>query len=278
MVKHVRVGTPVLEVFRMDDDIYERQRRIWDQGKVSSIKALVGGAGALGNEVVKNLVQIGVKRVYVVDYDEVVPSNLNRCLFFRRSDASRKAKKVDALSKRAMQLNSYVEVVPVYGDIKDVPQKILSNINVAFSTFDNFHARLVINMQTYERGIPLIDGGIEGMLGNVTVVVPPESPCIECGITDMDMQHLWDRLSCGGEATGIEGPKIAYVPMSAAVVAGIQVTEALKILLGMDEFRTSGKWPIGEPIAGKTLFIDLRTNTYYTYQLQKRTDCNICSL
>jgi molybdopterin/thiamine biosynthesis adenylyltransferase len=166
----------------------------------------------------------------------------------------------------------------VYGDIKDVPQKILSNINVAFSTFDNLHARLVINMQTYERGIPLIDGGIEGMLGNVTVVVPPESPCIECGITDMDMQHLWDRLSCGGEATGIEGPKIAYVPMSAAVVAGIQATEALKILLGMDEFRTSGKWPIGEPIAGKTLFIDLRTNTYYTYQLQKRTGCNICSL
>jgi len=272
-------STPVLKVYRMDDDIYERQRRIWDQNRVSSITALVGGAGALGNEVVKNLVQIGVRRVYVVDFDNVVPSNLNRCLFFRRSDAYKKARKVDALSKRAMQLNPDVEVAPIYGDIKDLPSKVLSKIDVAFGTFDNLHARLVLNLQTYEKGIPLIDGGIEGMLGNVTVVVPPETPCIECGITDMDLQHLWDRLSCGGEATGLEGPKLPYVPMSAAVVAGIQVAEAVKTVLGREEFRRSGKWPlgVGEPMMGKTLFIDLRNNTYLTYTLQRKTDCNACS-
>jgi molybdopterin/thiamine biosynthesis adenylyltransferase len=269
----------VLEVFRMDDDIYERQRRVWDQEKVSKISALVGGAGALGNEVVKNLVQIGVQRVYVVDFDRVVPSNLNRCIFFRRSDAARRARKVDVLSKRAMQLNPDAEVIPIYGDVKDLSSKVLSNVDVAFSTFDNIYARLVLNQQTYGRGIPLIDGGIEGMLGNVTVVVPPETPCIECGITDMDLEHLWDKISCGGEATNIDEPKIPYVPMSAAVVAGIQVAEAIKIVLGREGFKRDGRWPhgLGEPMMGKTLFIDLTNNTFFIYGLQRKTDCNICS-
>jgi tRNA A37 threonylcarbamoyladenosine dehydratase len=60
---------PVVGVYRMDDDVYERQRRIWNQEKIGRMRALVGGAGALGNEIVKNLVQIGVKRVYVVDFE-----------------------------------------------------------------------------------------------------------------------------------------------------------------------------------------------------------------
>lgn len=271
---------PVVGVYRMDDDVYERQRRIWSQERISRMRALVGGAGALGNEIAKNLVQIGVKRVYVVDFDRVVASNLNRCLFFRRSDAVRGSRKVEVLARRASQLNSDVEVVPVHGDIKDLSEDVLRDVDVALGAFDNLHARLVLNMQCYERGIPLIDGGIEGLLGTVQVVVPPTTPCIECGITDLDLQHLWERLSCGGEATGLEGPKVPYVPMTGAVVAGIQVTECAKVYLGLESFRREGSWSdtVGEPLAGKSVLIDLRTGSFYVYELRRRSDCNVCSL
>ncbi|MEM0454842.1 MAG: ThiF family adenylyltransferase [Nitrososphaerota archaeon] len=273
-------GLPVLQVYRMDDDVYERQRRIWNQDRIGAMRVLVGGAGALGNEIVKNLVQIGVKRVYVVDFDHVVASNLNRCLFFRRSDALRRSKKVEVLARRASQINSDVEVVPIHGDIRDLGDDVIRDVDVALGAFDNFHARLVLNLRCYERQVPLIDGGIEGLLGTVQVVVPPFTPCIECGITDMDLQHLWERFSCGGEATGLEGPKIPYVPMTGAVVAGIQVAECVKVHLGLERFKREGNWSdsVGEPMAGKSLLIDLRTGSFYAYDLQRRSDCNVCSL
>jgi len=63
-----------------DEDRYDRQKRVenWDQECISNAKCLVIGAGALGNEVVKNLAQLGIKRIYLVDFDDVVMANLNR--------------------------------------------------------------------------------------------------------------------------------------------------------------------------------------------------------
>lgn len=280
MTQKLARRTRVFEVFRMDEDRYERQRRLWDQRKISSLRVLVGGAGALGNEVVKNLVQIGVKRVYVVDFDRVVHSNLNRCLFFRKSDATKRAKKVDALAKRASDLNPDVEVVPIFGDIRDLPGDVIKDVDMALGAFDNIFARLVLNAMCYSNGKPLIDGGMEGTLGTVQVVLPPESPCVECGMSELDLEHMWERISCSGDVVVEEGPKLPYIPMTGALVGALQVMETVKIALGFESYRSSGRWneSVGEPLVGKSLLIDLRSNLSYTYDLHKRSDCNVCAL
>ena len=48
---------------------YDRQERIqgWNQKKISEGKVLVLGAGALGNEVVKNLTLIGLGHILILD-------------------------------------------------------------------------------------------------------------------------------------------------------------------------------------------------------------------
>ncbi|MCS7118378.1 MAG: ThiF family adenylyltransferase [Thaumarchaeota archaeon] len=264
----------------MDDDRYERQKRLWDQRKISSLRVLVGGAGALGNEVVKNLVQIGVKRVYVVDFDKVVPSNLNRCLFFRRSDASKRARKVDAVAKRAPDLNPDVEVIPVFGDIKELSEEVLRDVDISLGAFDNVFARLVLNLSCYTHNIPLVDGGMEGTYGMVQVVLPPDSPCVECGMTDRDLENMWERVSCSGDVVVEEGPKLPYIPMTGALIGAVQVMEAVKIALGLESYRSSGRWndSVGAPMVGKSLLIDLKTNLCYTYELHKRADCNVCGI
>ena len=63
-----------------DEDRYARFRLIawWDQQKLAAAKVLVVGAGALGNEVLKNLCLLGVGHVYVVDFDTIEESNLSR--------------------------------------------------------------------------------------------------------------------------------------------------------------------------------------------------------
>ena len=63
-----------------EDDRFSRLRLIpwWDQDKIQVAKVLVVGAGALGNEILKNLALLGIGRVFVADLDRVANSNLSR--------------------------------------------------------------------------------------------------------------------------------------------------------------------------------------------------------
>jgi len=67
------------------DDRYHRQSLIdwWDQKKVAEARVLVVGAGALGNEILKNLALTGIGRVLVYDMDTIERSNLSRTALFR---------------------------------------------------------------------------------------------------------------------------------------------------------------------------------------------------
>ena len=60
-----------------DDDRFARFRLIswWDQQRLAQAKFLVIGAGALGNEILKNLALLGVGNVLVADRDQIENSN-----------------------------------------------------------------------------------------------------------------------------------------------------------------------------------------------------------
>src|SRR5688572_21072345 len=58
----------------------------WDQSRLKNAKILVIGAGALGNEILKNLALLGVGNVLVADMDRVENSNLSRSVLYRESD------------------------------------------------------------------------------------------------------------------------------------------------------------------------------------------------
>src|SRR5690349_7348674 len=79
------------DAIRLDDDRFDRLRRIpwWDQNRLQNAKVLVLGAGALGNEILKNLALMGVGNVLVADMDMVEPSNLSRSVLFRERDSGR---------------------------------------------------------------------------------------------------------------------------------------------------------------------------------------------
>src|SRR5258707_1318465 len=79
----VRVGEE-----EVHEDRYSRFRLIpwWDQNKLRSAKVLVIGAGALGNEILKNLALLGFERIVIVDLDRIEESNLSRTILFRGND------------------------------------------------------------------------------------------------------------------------------------------------------------------------------------------------
>ena len=66
----------------------DRQSRIegWDAEAIRNATILVIGAGAIGNETLKNLALLGFGNVIVCDMDQIELSNLTRTVLFSHDD------------------------------------------------------------------------------------------------------------------------------------------------------------------------------------------------
>lgn len=219
-----------------DEDRLDRSRRIqWiDLERLSDSHCLVVGAGALGNEVVKNLVLSGVKTITLVDMDRVVRSNLNRCVFFSEDDAAGDNFKSEIVARRAAELSPGSEITPMVSRIEDIDLGSLGKIDIAFGCLDNVAARLHLNAHTYHLGTPYVDGGTYGMAGRVQVVIPPSTPCLQCGMNRTHFKVMEKRYSCTGNEASFFEPKLPAEITTTSVVAAIQVREAVKIMSGRE--------------------------------------------
>lgn len=248
----------------VDEDVFDRQKRIqgWNQDKVSNAKVLVVGAGALGNEVVKLLLQLGVRFITVVDHDNVVKANLNRCIFFTEKDAEEKAFKADVLAREAKRVNPNAEITPVVKMVEFLEEDFYGKFDFAFGCLDNLAARMHLNAQTYGK-VPFSDGGINAFNGRVQLVQSP-SPCLECGFSKADFKILWKKYSCVGETIDFLDPKMPALSTTACITAALQVNEFLKVTHN-----------VGENLAGKFLFYDGLKGEFKTLTLEKKKGCTV---
>jgi adenylyltransferase/sulfurtransferase len=225
---------PVELSFEDEHDRYHRQSLItwWDQDLLRTANVLVVGAGALGNEIVKNLVLVGVGRILVVDMDHVEGSNLARCVFFRAEDTG--LPKAETLARRASEVNPDTEIIPLVGDVRlTVGLGVFADVDVVIAGLDSREARLFVNQACWKTGTPWIDGAIEGLMGTVRVFVPPHSACYECTLSEHDHKLIAARRSCTllTREEMLSG-RVPTTATSSSVVAGIEVQEAVKLLHG----------------------------------------------
>ena len=246
-----------------DQDRYSRLRLIswWRQDRLRSARILVVGAGALGNEVMKNLALLGLGTVYLIDLDTVEPSNLSRSVLFREQDAGRP--KAVVAAQRACELNPEITVVPIHGDvIADIGLGLFRDVDLVIGCLDNREARLWVNRQCWKTSTPWIDAGIQEIQGVVKVFVPPDSACYECAMTERDYQLLNRRYSCPLLSRDeILSGKVPTAPTIASMMAALEVQEALKLLHGM---------PVA---AGSALVYNGVANQFYSTKLPFRDDC-----
>lgn len=219
---------------RKGEDRHDRSRRIpwFDLERTRSSRVLVVGAGALGNEVVKNLVLAGVGHIDLVDMDHVVRSNLNRCVFFSEQDAAGGRMKAEAVAEAASRLDPVVSIEPHTERIEDLGEGIFEGRDVVLGCLDNLAARVHVNANCYYLGVPYVDGGTMGLMGKVQVVVPPRSSCVECTLNASHYRIIEQRYSCTGAGLTFVEPKMASEVTTTSVIAAVQAREAMKLVNG----------------------------------------------
>jgi len=219
-----------LGVGATDEDMFDRSRRIgWlDLASISRAKVLMIGAGALGNEVAKDLVLSGFTEVTIVDMDHVVGSNLNRCLFFSREDARQGRKKAEVVAEGMRKLSANVKVCSIAGKIQDQPGRLFGDHNIVLGCLDNIEARIHANAHSYSAGRVYIDGGMEGFLGKVMVARPPKGACLQCGMNRTHAKVASLRFSCTGRDVVFHEPKLAAEITTTSIISAVMVRESLK--------------------------------------------------
>jgi molybdopterin/thiamine biosynthesis adenylyltransferase len=259
--------------YEIDEDSISRQILVdfWNQQTIEKSKVLIVGAGALGNEVVKNLVLAGIGKIYIIDFDYVIKANLNRCILFKKKDAELKTLKVKAISQNAkkIRVNKKTKIIPINGNLMDMngDEDFFKDANLYISCLDNIASRLKLNIISLINKKPLVDGGMEGFQGYVRVTIPGKTACLEC---DMSNEVIEERISCSGKMLDNK----LFLPLSSlssttSIIGGLQSQEVFKLLLDPEGNELKS-------LAGKVLYYMGGVNYFSIVEVERRKDC-ICN-
>jgi molybdopterin/thiamine biosynthesis adenylyltransferase/DNA-binding transcriptional regulator YhcF (GntR family) len=233
----------------------------WEREKVRNARVLVIGAGALGNEVVKNLSLMGVGNLFIIDFDTVEAANLSRSVLFRDGDSKRP--KAEVAAARAKSLNPQLHVQYLHGNVTtQLGLGVFRRMDAVIGCLDNREARLAVNRFCYWMNKPWVDGAIQELLGLMRVFVPGRGACFECTLTETARRDLSLRYSCPLLARqNILLGKVPTTPTIASIIGAMQSQEALKLIHAM---------PVE---AGKVVHFNGLTNEMHTSAYTAREDC-----
>jgi molybdopterin/thiamine biosynthesis adenylyltransferase len=237
------------------DDLTRYQRQISYAGfgkkgqeTLKRSHVVVAGLGGLGCASSLYLTCAGVGHITLIDADRVELSNLNRQVLHVEEDVGEE-KPLSAARKLA-KLNSSIELTPVFKRITERnARQLIRGANLVLDGMDNLRARLIINRACIAEGTPFIHGGVHGLFGQVTTVLPGKTPCLACIFPEVPRR----RTTC---------PVFGVAP---ALVAILQVTEAIKLLAGF-----------GSLLTGKMLYFNGETMDFTVRKLEKDLDCAVC--
>ncbi|MBK6425927.1 MAG: ThiF family adenylyltransferase [Blastocatellia bacterium] len=184
--------------FRTDRDASLKLIDWFDIERVRAARILVIGAGAIGNEVLKNLALLGIGHVFIYDKDTIDMSNLSRSVLFRATDAG--ALKAAVAARAIRDLNPNVEALWESGDVTlDLGLGVYRTMDVIIGCLDNREARLHVNRACWKLDRPWVDGGIGQLNGQARAYRPGHGACYECSMTENDYRRI--SVPCGAIAS-----------------------------------------------------------------------------
>jgi len=242
---------------------YSRQILLSEIGKDGQEKLLssaiaVIGCGALGTVIANSLVRAGVGRVKIVDRDYIELNNLQRQVLFDEEDIAKGLPKAIAAAEKLRKVNSQVEIEPVMADVNpDNVEEIIADVDLVLDGTDNFETRFLINDACVKHDIPWICGAVIGTWGMTMSIIPHQTLCFRCFLSKMPAPGT--TPTC--DTVGVLGSAVN-------IVASLEVTEAIKLLIGKKE-----------ELHGKLFFVDVWAGTWEHVEVTKApSPCPTCDL
>ncbi|MEM0454175.1 MAG: HesA/MoeB/ThiF family protein [Sulfolobales archaeon] len=230
---------------------YDRQIRLFGvegQLKLKNSKVLVVGVGGLGCPSSLYLTAAGIGKIVIVDSENVELSNLNRQILHWTDDLG--TPKVLSAVKKLRSLNREVDIeaIKAHAD-EELLRTLIGEVDLVIDGLDNWDTRFLINRICVEMGKPFIHAGIMGLYGQLLVIVPGITPCLQCLIPK-------------------KPPEVRPFPVlgtTPGVMACLQVTEAIKLITGY-----------GQLSLNKLIVYDGYSMSFTELRVSRRADCPVC--
>jgi molybdopterin/thiamine biosynthesis adenylyltransferase len=195
------------------------------QEKLINSRVLIIGCGALGASHAEMLARAGVGFLRIVDRDFVEFTNLQRQTLYSERDAKERLPKAIAAKNRLGQINSEVEIEAIVADVNNSNiESLITGCDLILDGTDNFQIRYLINDGCVKLNKIWIYGAAVSSYGTTMTILPNKTPCLRCIFEEMP--GAGSSPTC--DTAGVIQPIIA-------VVSSVQVSEALKVLVGKTE-------------------------------------------
>ncbi len=199
------------------------------QRRLKHASVVLIGCGALGSALSNLLVRAGVGALRIIDRDFVELSDLQRQTLFDEHDIAQNLPKAVAAVRKLHKINSAVEVEGLVADLHpENAAALCADADLLLDGTDNLETRYLINDVAVQGGVPWVFGACLGATGLVMPIVPHQGPCLRC---------LWEEPPQPGAVPTCDTAGILAATVN--VVASLQATEAMKLLIGPDP-RSSG--------------------------------------
>jgi adenylyltransferase/sulfurtransferase len=242
---------------REELEFYSRQIVLGEIGyegqlKLRDARVCVVGLGGLGSPASLQLAAMGIGNLRLLDYDVVELSNLQRQHLYDTNLVG--YPKVEAAARRLGGLNPHIDIEPLPLSLNERnAQRVLGDVDVVVDGLDRMSPRYALNRACVKLGIPYVFGSAIQTFGNVTTVIPGETPCLECFQGNFEDDDL---------------PTCAVVgvhPSIISVIASIQVSEATKVILGERP-----------RLASKLLYCSLNYLEFEEVNIAPADSCPVC--
>ena len=175
------------------------------QKNLETKSILVIGAGGLGNFVMSELSCIGLKEIFLFDFDEIEIHNIHRQFQFNKNDIGHK--KAQVLAQKTKRCNT--QITPFIKKFESFDKKV----DLIIDCSDNFEVRKKIDKFAKNTKTPWLYGSVENWIGQVCLF---ENKNLD--IFNISKSHKVDGV----------------FPSMVGLIGSIQTTLATKYLLEME--------------------------------------------
>jgi len=235
--------------------------------KLRKSSVLIIGAGAIGNEVAKNLAMSGIGIISIVDPDIIENSNLSRTCLFRKGDIGKPKAEVLAEKIKEIEPTLHVTYFNTQFELLDIAS--YKNHKILVSCVDTFRTRVEIFAVGRKYDIPVFDAGArvahfttnDGWMVQIQGMTTKDDPCIACAMSD----EVFENRLKEDSSMSCTDPKMPSDVNMHALSASILSSEILVYITGF-----------GTTLHGRQLFEPIYKRYHY-FANERNPKCPLCS-